>query len=348
MTGIVDAPPAFTPAKSLLKDGDHSPAQVLATLDLADRLKAQRRAGTETPGLMGKNVALVFEKASTRTRSAFEVALRDQGGAGVYFDSTSSHMGSGESVEDTAKVLGRMFDGIAYRGFDQTDVEQLAEFSGIPVWNALTDQWHPTQALADLMTMRESAARGFGDMSVCFIGDSSDNVARSLMVSAASLGVDVRIASPAGYQPDDRTIAMSEEAAKASGGSVTVTADIDTAIDGVDFLYTDVWLSMGEKESLWEERITALRPYRIDESVIDATRNPHVKFMHCLPSFHDRATTIGRAAFEKYGLDGIEVSDHVFRSDHSIVFEQAENRLHTIKALMIESLSPRSVTGSQA
>jgi ornithine carbamoyltransferase len=337
----VGEPDETSPAyRGLIKDGDHTAEQVLATLDLADRLKIARRAGSETPRLTGKNVALVFEKPSTRTRSAFEVALRDQGGAAVYFDSTSSHMGQGESIEDTAKVFGRLFDGVGFRGFAHHDVEQLAEFAGIPVWNGLTDMWHPTQALADLMTMREFTGRPFGDISVCFVGDASDNVARSLLVTGALVGMDVRIAAPAGYQPREETISAARHAAKGRAGRVTITDDVDAAVHGVDFLYTDVWLSMGEKESLWDQRITDLRDFRVDGGMVAATRNPAVRFLHCLPSFHDDSTSVGRTVKEKYGLNGIEVSDDVFRSPASIVFDQAENRMHSIKAMMLESYFP--------
>lgn len=342
MIGL-DAPVVSWPAlRGLVRDGDHSADEVLATLDLADRLKAARLAGTEVPRLTGTTVALVFEKPSTRTRSAFEVALRDQGGAAVYFDSSSSHMGQGESVEDSARVFGRLFDGIGFRGFAHHDVELLAEHSGIPVWNALTDTWHPTQALADLMTMREAVGRPLGDISVCFVGDASDNVARSLLITGAQVGMDVRIAAPSGYQPEAATIASAHRAALGRSGSVTVTDDVAAAVRGVDFIYTDVWLSMGESEDLWETRIRDLRGYRVDAQLLASTGNPAVRFLHCLPSFHDDATPIGRKVHEQYGLDGIEVADDVFRSQASVVFTQAENRMHSIKAMMIESLDPAS------
>lgn len=282
----------------------------------------------------------MFEKPSTRTRSAFEVALRDQGGAAVYFDSTSSHMGQGESIEDTAKVFGRLFDGVGFRGYAHHDVELLAEHSGIPVWNGLTDTWHPTQALADLMTMREALGRPLQEISVCFVGDASDNVARSLLVTGALVGMDVRIAAPAGYQPEEATISAARHAARGLGGRVTVTDDLESAVRGVDFLYTDVWISMGEKESLWDQRIADLRNFRIDAAVVTATGNPDVGFLHCLPSFHDDATSVGRTVKQKYGFDGIEVSDDVFRSPASIVFDQAENRMHSIKAMMLKSYFP--------
>ncbi|MBW4033669.1 MAG: ornithine carbamoyltransferase [Acidobacteria bacterium] len=325
--------------RHLLKDTDLSSGQIQHLLDVASRLKSERREGHEQRRLIGTNLALLFEKASTRTRAAFEIAIYEQGGNCTYIDPASSHVGVSESIEDTAKVLGRFYDGIAFRGFEQADVEAIASAAGVPVWNALTDQWHPTQALADLLTMSESMASPLRERSVCFLGDGHDNVANSLMVSGALLGMDVRIACPATLRPDEGVVAAAQLDAAVSGGSVLVTDDIDVAISGADFLYTDVWVSMGEARERWAERIPLLRPFRIDASMLGRTGNPGVKFLHCLPSIHDRHSQLGQELFADYGLDGAEVSDEVFRSPQSLVFDQAENRLHTIKAVVVGSLT---------
>lgn len=327
------------PLGHLLKDSDLSGEQIHQLLDVAARLKEERKAGTEPQRLVGKNIALLFEKPSTRTRSAFEVAAYDQGGHCTYIDPNSSHVGTTESVDDTAAVLGRFYDGIAFRGFEQATVETLAVHAGIPVWNALTDRWHPTQALADLLTMREASAGNLKDLAVCFLGDGHDNVANSLLISAALLGLDIRIACPNTLRPDERVIADARRYAGTSGGRVVVTDDVDDAVRGADFLYTDVWVSMGESREQWAERIPLLRPFRIDQQLLDRTQNVQSKILHCLPSIHDQHSQLGQELFADYGLDGAEISDDVFQSTRSLVFDQAENRLHTIKAVMLTSLN---------
>lgn len=324
----------------LLRDTDLTAEQFLELLDSAARLKREKSVGPSQSRLPGLHVVAIFEKPSTRTRSAFEIALNDEGAGCTYMDSSSSHLGTAESFEDTAKVLGRLFDGIAYRGFAQSAVDQLAEFAGIPVWNALTDEWHPTQALADIMTMRETSSKPLKDIAVCFLGDGRNNVARSLLTSAASLGMDVRIAAPRELQPGGDEVAEVRAIAAESGARVVITDDVDAAVNGADFLYTDVWVSMGEPETRWAERIPLLLPYRVDAKMVQKTGNPKVQFLHCLPSIHDRHTELGQKVFDRYELDGIEVSDEVFRSPASRVYDQAENRMHTIKAVLLASLSP--------
>jgi ornithine carbamoyltransferase len=324
--------------RHLLKDSDLSKAEVMDLLDLAGQLKIEKLTGNETPRLVDRNVALIFEKQSTRTRSAFEVAAHDQGAGSTFIDPSSSHMGSTESVEDTARVLGRMYDGIAFRGFHQSTVDELARCAGVPVWNALTDSWHPTQSLADLLTMREHSPKPLDEISVCFVGDGHNNVARSLMTMGAIAGVDVRIATPRELAPDAATVSAAERLAALSGGRVTVTDDVAAGTRGADYIYTDVWVSMGDPDTVWSERVALLRPYRVDSVLMASTGNPATQFLHCLPSIHDTTTTAGEQLSEKYGLDGVEVSDDVFRSAQSRVFDQAENRMHTIKALMVRSL----------
>jgi ornithine carbamoyltransferase len=324
----------------LLRDTDLTAEQFLELLDSAARLKREKSVGLSQLRLRGHHVVAIFEKPSTRTRSAFEIALNDEGAGCTYMDSASSHLGTAESFEDTAKVLGRLFDGIAYRGFAQSSVDQLAEFAGIPVWNALTDEWHPTQALADIMTMRETSQNPLKDIAVCFLGDGRNNVARSLLTSAASLGMDVRIAAPRELQPGGDEVAEVRAIASEAGARVLITEDVDAAVKDADFLYTDVWVSMGESEARWGERIPLLLPYRVDAEMLQKTGNPKVQFLHCLPSTHDRHTELGQKVFDRYQLDGIEVSDEVFRSPASRVYDQAENRMHTIKAVLLASLSP--------
>jgi ornithine carbamoyltransferase len=324
----------------LLRDTDLTAEQFLELLDSAARLKREKSVGLSQLRLRGHHVVAIFEKPSTRTRSAFEIALNDEGAGCTYMDSASSHLGTAESFEDTAKVLGRLFDGIAYRGFAQSSVDQLAEFAGIPVWNALTDEWHPTQALADIMTMRETSQKPLKDIAVCFLGDGRNNVARSLLTSAASLGMDVRIAAPRELQPGGDEVAEVRAIASEAGARVLITEDVDAAVKDADFLYTDVWVSMGESEARWGERIPLLLPYRVDAEMLQKTGNPKVQFLHCLPSTHDRHTELGQKVFDRYQLDGIEVSDEVFRSPASRVYDQAENRMHTIKAVLLASLSP--------
>ncbi|MBJ7287918.1 MAG: ornithine carbamoyltransferase [Williamsia sp.] len=324
---------------SLLKESDLSKAEFLSLVEHARALKNDRRAGTRCRRLIGKNVALIFEKSSTRTRCAFEVAAHDEGAHVTYLDPAGSHLGKDESVPDTARVLGRMFDGIEFRGFDQHTVDQLAEFSGVPVWNGLTDQWHPTQMLADVMTMVENHRGPIESIAVCFTGDGRNNVARSLLVTGALLGLDVRIAAPRQLWPPDDVVQIANDLAATSGARLLVTDDLSTAVDGVDFVYTDVWVSMGETDEHWAQRVPLLLPYRVTAAVLKSSHNPDVKFLHCLPSVHDRSTALGRRLFDQFDLDGAEVTDEVFTSPASVVFDQAENRMHTIRAVLVNALA---------
>lgn len=324
----------------LLTDEDLSRDQVEHLLAAAARLKAERRdGGVEQHRLDGRKIALLFEKPSTRTRAAFEVAAIEEGGSAAYIDSASSHVGVTESIEDTARVLGRLYDGIAFRGYAQEDVEALARHAGVPVWNGLTDRWHPTQALADLLTMREHSSAPLAETSVCFLGDAHDNVCHSLLIAGGIMGMDVRVGCPGILRPEESVIRSAERLAAASGGHVLVTDDVEQAVRGADFLYTDVWVSMGESRDEWASRIPLLRPFRVDRSLMGRTGREATKFLHCLPSIHDRRSTIGEELYEAYGLEGAEVADDVFRSADSVVFDQAENRMHTIKALLITSLA---------
>ena len=325
--------------RSLLKEVDFTKEEFTYLIDLAERLRADKRSGTEVQKLVGRNIALIFEKTSTRTRSAFEVGAHDQGANVTYIGPEESQIGHKESMEDTARVLGRMFDGIEYRGFDQERIEVLARYAGVPVWNGLTDQWHPTQMLADVLTMRDHSTQPFEQVSVCYLGDARNNTANSLLVTGALLGADVRLAAPEELLPSSEVYEIAERLAATSGAHLTVTADVQQAISDVDFLYTDVWLSMGEPEERWGERIEQLRPYQVNAELVKATGNPAVKFLHCLPALHNRETEVGEAIFEKWGIDAAEVTDEVFESDASIVFDQAENRLHTIKAAMVATLA---------
>jgi len=324
--------------RSFLKLSDFFPQEIEYLINFAAELKDEKRAGTEKPRLTGKNIALIFEKDSTRTRCAFEVAVHDQGAHVTYIGPTGSHIGVKETVKDTARVLGRMYDGIEYRGFGQAIVEDLAAHAGVPVWNGLTDEFHPTQILADFLTMREHSEKPLHDISFCFLGDSHNNIADSLMVGAAKLGMDFRMGSPAASHPRGDVLTYATELASDTGGSITLTQDINAAVEDVDFIYTDVWVSMGEPESVWDERVEMLRPYQVNMDVLDRAKNSHVKFMHCLPAFHNTETEKGKQIFEKYGLEGMEVTDEVFESEYSIVFDQAENRLHTIKAVIVATL----------
>jgi len=324
---------------SLLVDTDLTKAQFLALISLAAELKRDKHTGAEHGRLAGRNLALVFEKNSTRTRAAIEVAAFDQGAHVSYFGTTGSHVGKEESIPDTARVLGRMYDAIAFRGFHQSTVTQLADHSGVPVWNALTDDWHPTQSLADVFTMTEHHAGELESIAFCFCGDGRNNVARSLLVAAAQLGMDVRIAAPASLQPPPSVIAIAQEAAAKSGARVLVTDDIAAAVHGVDFLHTDVWLSMGEPDEQWESRVRDLLPFRVTPELMAATGNPNTKFMHCLPAIHNSQTAVGARVLEQFGLDGAEVCEEVFESPAAIVFEQSENKLHTFKAVLVSSLS---------
>ena len=325
--------------RSYLKDADLSAEEHSAVLDLAAQLRRAKREGSEQQRLAGKHIALLFEKTSTRTRSAFEVAARDQGGHATYLGPGETQFGVKESTKDTARVLGRMFDGIEFRGFRQSDAELLADFSGVPVWNGLTDDWHPTQSLADLLTMRDHARRPLDEVSVCFLGDGANNTCASLLTAGALAGMDVRVAAPAERRPAPEVWRDARSLAAGSGGSLTITDDPREAVDGADFLYTDVWLSLGEPEELWDERIDLLLPYQVNASLVAATGNPDVKLLHCLPAFHNTETDIGRRILEKRGLEAMEVTDEVFESPASVVFDQAENRLHTIKAIMVATLS---------
>jgi len=321
---------------------DFSRQEIQFLLDLSKQLKAEKKQGDEKRRLKRKNIALIFEKESTRTRCAFEVAAYDQGARVTYLGSVGSHLGAKESMKDTARVLGRMYHAIEYRGFDQTAVETLAQYAGVPVWNGLTNESHPTQILADLLTMSEHSAKPFVQMSCCYLGDGSNNTARSLMMGAAKMGMDFRLAAPAACQPPAEWVQQCLAVAKTSSARILVTEEVEKAVKDTDFLYTDVWVSMGEAESLWEKRIRLLKPYQVNQQVLQLTANPQVKFMHCLPAFHNRETKLGEAIYQKYALDGVEVTEQVFESPHSIVFDQAENRLHTIKAMMVATLGERN------
>lgn len=324
--------------RNFLKLLDFTPKEIQYLLDLSRDLKRAKYAGTEQKQLSGRNIALIFEKSSTRTRCAFETAAFDQGAQVTYLGPSGSQMGSKESMKDTARVLGRMYDGIEYRGFSQKNVEILGEYAGVPVWNGLTDEFHPTQILADFMTMTEHCDKPLHKTSFCYLGDGRNNMGNSLMVGAAKMGMDFRIAAPAPCQPTEELVAQCRGIAEATGGSITITEDVATAVKGVDFLYTDVWVSMGEPDSVWVERIELLKPYQVNMEVVRLTGNPQVKFLHCLPAFHNRETTIGEEIYQKYGLDGMEVTEDVFESHHSVVFDEAENRAHTIKAVMVATL----------
>jgi ornithine carbamoyltransferase len=327
--------------RSFLKLLDFTPEEIRYLLDLAARLKKEKKAGKEKQHLKGKNIALIFEKSSTRTRCAFEIAAYDQGANITYLEPGGSQIGHKESMRDTARVLGRMFDGIEYRGFGQNVVEELAEYAGVPVWNGLTNEFHPTQILADFLTMKEHSEKPLNRMALCYLGDARYNMGNSLMVGSAKMGIDFRIAAPAAYQPAKELIAECREIAKGTGAKISITENVDEAVRDADFLYTDIWVSMGEPDSVWEERIRQLKPYQINISVIQKTGNPDVKFLHCLPAFHNRSTKVGEEIYTKFGLDGLEVTEEVFESDHSIVFDEAENRLHTIKAVMVATLGEK-------
>lgn len=325
--------------RSFLKLLDFTPDEALHLLSLSDRLKAERRSGAERPRLAGKTFGLIFEKESTRTRCAFEVAARHQGAHTVYLGPTGTQIGHKETMKDTARVLGRMFDGIEYRGFAQTTVEELAAHAGVPVWNGLTDEFHPTQILADVLTMREHHEGALTDVSFAYLGDARFNMGNSLLVGGALFGMDVRIVAPRDLWPSDDLIARCRALAAETGGRVTVTDEVEPGVDGAHFLHTDVWVSMGEPESAWAERIELLQPYQVNADVMRATGRSDVKFMHCLPAFHNRDTKVGEDVYRKFGLDGLEVTEEVFESEHSVVFDQAENRLHTIKAVMVATVA---------
>jgi ornithine carbamoyltransferase len=318
---------------------DFSQKEVLYLLDLARDLKRAKAAGVESQRLRGKNVALIFEKDSTRTRCAFEVACYDQGASVTYLGPSGSQIGKKESMKDTARVLGRMYDGIEYRGYGQAIVEELAKWAGVPVYNGLTEEFHPTQILADLLTMREHSDKPLAQVSYAYLGDARNNMGNTLMLAGALMGMDVRLGAPKHLWPVDELVAKANALAAASGGKVTLTEDPKAAVSGVDFVHTDVWVSMGEPDSVWAERIKLLLPYQVNAPLMAATGNPKAKFLHCLPSFHNRQTKIGEDIFRKFGIEAMEATDEVFESPASIVFDQAENRLHTIKAVLVATLA---------
>jgi len=325
--------------RSFLKEIDFTPAELDYLLRLAESLKLAKYAGTETRQLAGKEIALIFEKTSTRTRSAFEVAAYDQGAHVTYLDPSGSQLGHKESIADTAAVLGRMYDAIEFRGNSQADVEELAAHAGIPVYNGLTDQWHPTQMLADFLTMGEASGKPYNQIAYAYCGDCRYNMGRSLLVTGALMGSDVRLAGPAELHPPKDVVQIAEDIAGRTGARITVTEDPAQAVAGADFIHTDVWVSMGEAKDVWAERVRLLAPYQVNADLLRKTRNPAAKFMHCLPAFHDMNTVVGREIMEHTGMtSGLEVTDEVFRSPASIVFDQAENRLHTIKAVLVATL----------
>ena len=324
--------------RHFLKLLDFTPEEITVYLDLAAELKAAKKAENEVQRMKGKNIALIFEKTSTRTRCAFEVAARDQGAGVTYLEPSASQIGHKESIKDTARVLGRMFDGIEYRGFGQDVVEELAKYAGVPVFNGLTNEFHPTQMLADALTMREHSDKPLNHIAFAYVGDARYNMANSLLVLAAKLGMDVRIGAPKSLWPSENIIETVQAIAKETGGRILLTENVQEAVKGVDFIHTDVWVSMGEPKEAWQERIDLLKGYRVTPELMAAAENPQVKFMHCLPAFHNRETKVGEWIYETFGLNGVEVTEEVFESEASIVFDQAENRMHTIKAVMVAAL----------
>jgi len=324
--------------RNFLKLLDFTPEEIQFLLDLSADLKKAKYAGKEQPTLTAKNIALIFEKASTRTRCAFEVASYDQGARVTYLDPSGSQIGTKESIKDTARVLGRMYDGIGYRGFGQEIVEELGKYTGIPVWNGLTNEYHPTQVLADFLTMMEYSDKPLNQVKFAYVGDAKNNMGNSLLIGAAKMGMDFRSVAPEKVQPNKELVKEAQTIAKETGAKLLVTHVLREGVKDCDFLYSDVWVSMGEPEKVWEERIELLKPYQINNDTIKMTGNPHVKFMHCLPSFHNRETIIGENIYKKFGLDGMEVTEEVFESEASIVFDEAENRVHTIKAVMVATL----------
>ncbi len=324
--------------RNFLKLLDFTPQEIKFMLDLSADLKKAKYAGIEQPRLKGKNIVLLFAKDSTRTRCAFEVAALDQGAHVTYLGPAGSQMGKKESMKDTARVLGRMYDGIEYRGFGQEIVEELGAHAGVPVWNGLTNEFHPTQILADFLTMMEHSDKPLSQISFAYLGDARNNMGNSLMVGAAKMGMDFRAVAPAICHPEEELVKQCEAIAKETGAKITITDNVDEGVKGVDFLYTDVWVSMGESDEAWAERIEQMKPYQVNMEMIKKTGNPDVKFLHCLPSFHSRETTMGEEIFKKFGMPELEVTDEVFESKHSVVFDEAENRLHTIKAVMVATL----------
>jgi ornithine carbamoyltransferase len=324
--------------RNFLKLLDFSPKEIKFLLDLSADLKKAKYAGTEQKTLTGKNVALIFEKASTRTRCAFETAAHDQGAKVTYLGPSGSQIGKKESMKDTARVLGRMYDGIEYRGYGQSIVEELGKYAGVPVWNGLTTEFHPTQILADFLTMMENSDKPLNKVSFVYAGDARNNMGNSLMVGAAKMGMDFRAVAPKSMWPEEDLVKICNEIAKETGAKITLTEDVAEGVKGVDFVYTDVWVSMGEPDEVWKERIEMMMPYQVNASMMEKTENPNAKFMHCLPAFHNRETIVGEEIFQKFGVDAMEVSDDVFESANSVVFDEAENRLHTIKAVMVATL----------
>ncbi|WP_260513133.1 ornithine carbamoyltransferase [Serratia fonticola] len=328
-------------SRHFLRLMDFTPSEIQSLLQLAADLKQAKKQGQETRHLQGKNIALIFEKDSTRTRCSFEVAAFDQGAQVTYLGPSGSQIGHKESMKDTARVLGRMYDGIQYRGFGQCLVETLAEHAGVPVWNGLTNEFHPTQLLADMLTVREHLpAKALSEVKFAYIGDARNNMGNTLLEAAALVGMDLRLVAPKACWPQAELVAECQALAQQTGGKITLTEDIAEGVQGADFLYTDVWVSMGEAKEVWQERIALLRPYQVNMAMVKLTGNPQVRFLHCLPAFHDDQTTLGKQMAEQYGMHGgMEVTNEVFESEHSIVFDQAENRLHTIKAVMVATLS---------
>ncbi len=324
--------------RSFLKLLDFTPEEIQYFLDLAAELKQAKREGRERKTMVGKNIALIFEKTSTRTRCSFEVAAYDQGAHVTYLGPSGSQIGIKETMKDTARVLGRMYDGIEYRGFAQTTVEELAKYSGVPVWNGLTNEFHPTQILADFLTMREHSDKPLNQVSYAYLGDARFNMGNSLLVGGAKMGMDVRIVAPKALQPAAELVAECKKIAEETGARITITDDVDAGVKGCDFIYTDIWVSMGEPDEVWKERIAMLMPYQVNAKLMERTGNPNCKFMHCLPSYHNRDTKAGEDVYQKFGLDGVEVTEDVFESPASIVFDEAENRMHTIKAVMVATL----------
>jgi len=324
--------------RNFLKLLDFSPEEITYLINLSADLKAAKKEGRETQKLLGKNIALIFEKSSTRTRCSFEVASYDQGAHVTYLGPSGSQIGKKESMKDTARVLGRMYDGIQYRGFGQEVVEVLGEYAGVPVWNGLTDEYHPTQILADLLTMQEHSSKDLKDISYCYMGDARNNMGNSLMIGAAKLGMDFRAAAPQNVQPEEELVAEAQKIAGETGGSILITDNVEEAVKGCDYLCTDVWVSMGEPDEVWAERIELLKDYQVNKQAMELTGNPDVKFLHCLPAFHNRDTQVGEEIYQKFGLDGLEVTEEVFESPASVVFDEAENRIHTIKAVMVATL----------